>query len=150
MTHPYSPLGEFEKLAFQTLNAVVEPLVRAGLGGPLLTPFGAIVLEVPGRKSGEIRRTPLLATTLGGIAIVATYRGRRSEWVKNLATAGFASWWLNGARHSGRPLVFAPGAQWPAEEAIPPQLRSCAESTWRALVGAGWAVALLLESSDQP
>lgn len=145
MADAFEPAREFGRLAFQTLNAVVEPLVRAGLGGPLFTPFGAVVLEVKGRKSGEVRRNPLLATVLGNATIVATYRGERSEWVKNLAAARESAWWTNGTRHEGRAVVFAPKLAWPDEEAIPEVFRSCAETSWRALVASGWAVAVLVD-----
>ena len=138
-------LAGFERTAFRTLNAVVEPLVSAGVGGPLLTPFGAIVLETTGRNSSEARRTPLFASVANGIAIVCTYRGRRSHWVRNLLADPEASWWVNGARREGRAAVFAPDQALPEPEALPHWLDGCATTAWPALVARGWAVAVLVE-----
>lgn len=135
---------DLEQEAFRAFNAVVEPLVRAGLGGPLFTPFGAIVLETTGRKTGDTRRTPLLATVCGNLTIVATFRAGRSQWVKNLALQDSAKWWSNGQLQSGRPLVFAQVVEWPEESLIPELLRPFAESAWKPLVEGGWAIAVLV------
>ena len=108
-----SSARDLEATAFRTLNAVAEPLVRAGVGGPLLTPFGAISLEVTGRHSGKLYRVPLLATVIGEVTVVATFRGRRSEWVKNLAAAETAVWWANGVQKEGTAVVFAELAKMP-------------------------------------
>ena len=46
-------IAGFERLQadfFRGLNQFVEPLVRAGLGAPVLFPAGAIVVETLGRK----------------------------------------------------------------------------------------------------
>ena len=143
-----SPTARLERDAFRTLNAVVEPLVRAGLGGPVLTPFGAIVLETAGRRTGTAHRVPLLAAVFGSATIVSTYRGTRSQWVKNLIHAPATRWWVNGARREGRAIVFARGAPPPELESIPGSLRACAETAWPALVAAGWAVAVLIEQGQ--
>ncbi len=134
---------DLEREAFRAFNAVVEPLVRAGLGGPLFSPFGAIVLETVGRKTGDIRRTPLLATVCGNLTIVATFRAGRSQWVKNLALQQSTKWWANGQLHEGRPVVFAQSAEWPEAERIPELVRPFSETAWRPLVEAGWAIAVL-------
>lgn len=135
---------DLERDAFRAMNAVVEPLVRAGFAGPLFTPFGAIVLETIGRKTKEVRRTPLLATSCGPLTVVATFRGGRSQWVKNLALQTSADWWKNGRRVTGRPVVFAEAAPWPDEQSIPEALRPFVETTWCPLVAAGWAIAVLV------
>ena len=148
MAEPFPPAGSLEPEAFRTLNSVVEPLVRAGIGGPLLSPFGAIVLEACGRKTGAVQRTPLLATVLDGVTIVATFRGARSQWVKNLAAGPEVAWWVNGMRRSGRAVVFAPGLPCPPEADIPENLQACAGTAWRGLVAGGWAVAVLFEGTS--
>ncbi len=43
------------------LNQLARPLIKAGLGGPCLTPFGLVVIEVLGRRTGIVREVPLLA-----------------------------------------------------------------------------------------
>ncbi len=140
--------ADLERAAFHTLNAVVEPLVRAGLGGPLLTPFGAIVLETTGRKSGRPHRTPLLAAVFGTATIVSTYRGTRSDWVKNLLASPTATWWVNGLQREGHAVVFAPGRPAPDLDSLPVALRPCAETAWPALVASGWAIAVLVAGSS--
>ncbi len=69
---------------FRNINAVIEPAVRRGLFSPRYAPTGLISLESTGFKSGLLRRTPLLATSLAGFTVVSTVRGDQSFWVKNL------------------------------------------------------------------
>lgn len=148
MTTP-RPFAEFERDAFRALNAVVEPLIRAGMGAPALSPFGAIVLEVPGRSSGETHRVPLLATVVGKYTIAATYRGERSQWVKNLqAAGGQISWWNAGTLRTGAAITFAPGQPWPDTDSLPDKMRFAAVTAWQPMVSAGWAIAILEERSN--
>jgi hypothetical protein len=65
------------------LDRVVEPHVRTGLGSPCLAPGGFIVLETRGRKTGRLSRTPLAATRMLNHVIVGTFRGDRSQWLRN-------------------------------------------------------------------
>jgi hypothetical protein len=88
--------NSIEREFFRTLNRAVEPLVRAGLGSPRIVPGGLIVLETRGRKSGRLVRTPLAATRLGGYVLVATVRGKRSQWVLNLGAEPKARYWVGG------------------------------------------------------
>ena len=91
-----------ERDFFRTLNRVVEPLVRAGVGSPRVVPGGLIVLETRGRKSGRLSRTPLAATRFGGYVLVATVRGNRSQWVLNLAAEPRARYWVGGQARLAR------------------------------------------------
>jgi deazaflavin-dependent oxidoreductase (nitroreductase family) len=125
---------------FRMLNRVVEPVVRRGFGSPRLAPSGFIVLETVGRKSGELRRSPLAATRIGRHMIVATFRGERSQWVRNLAAQPRARYWSRGSPHDSEAFVIREGARMPAS--LPAPLRHVV----RFLVPytrAGWAFAVL-------
>ncbi len=88
---------ELTQQAFRTLNHVVLPSVKAGIGSPLPIGSGLVVLETIGRKSGKVRQAPLVATRLGNRIIVSTVR-RDSQWVKNLEANPDASVWLYGRK----------------------------------------------------
>ncbi|MEX0783123.1 MAG: nitroreductase/quinone reductase family protein [Dehalococcoidia bacterium] len=135
------PWAEFEREAYRSLNAWLEPLIRAGLGAPLLTPLGAIVLEVKGRKSGRIHSVPLLAWTVPGAAVVSTFRGPQSHWVRNLQANPECSWVVAGTTHAGAATVFTAGS-WPEAPGLPATLAGCVAG-WRPWVESGWAVAVL-------
>jgi hypothetical protein len=92
----------------RTLNRLVEPLVRAGIGSPGPWPTGAIVLETRGRTSGRTLRVPLLATLIGDLVLVGTVR-RRSQWVQNVAHTPRVRYWMNGRAREAAALVVAPG-----------------------------------------
>jgi deazaflavin-dependent oxidoreductase (nitroreductase family) len=125
---------------FRMLNRVVEPVVRRGFGSPRLAPSGFIVLETVGRKSGELRRSPLAATRIGRHMIVATFRGDRSQWVRNLVAQPRTRYWTRGRPHDSDAFVVREGARVPAS--LPAPLRHVV----RFLVPytrAGWAFAVL-------
>jgi len=132
--------GSLEVEFFRMLNRVVEPVVRRGFGSPRLAPSGFIVLETTGRKSGELRRSPLAATRIGRHMIVATFRGDRSQWVRNLAAQPRTRYWTRGAPYDSDAFVVREGARIPAS--LPAPLRHVV----RFLVPytrAGWAFAVL-------
>jgi glyoxylase-like metal-dependent hydrolase (beta-lactamase superfamily II) len=64
----------------------LQPLgwLLTGLG---LTPGYAVVLEVPGRRTGVIRRTQLVRVDLDGEHYLVSLPGE-SEWVRNVRAAG--------------------------------------------------------------
>ena len=85
---------EAEAEFFRTLNALVEPAVRAGCASPGLLPTGMVVLETMGAKSGRLRRVPVLATVLEGCLFVGTAWGDRSQWLRNLRAEPRVRFWL--------------------------------------------------------
>jgi deazaflavin-dependent oxidoreductase (nitroreductase family) len=130
---------------FRMLNRVVEPAVRRGFGSPRLAPNGFIVLETVGRKSGELRRSPLAATRIGRHMIVATFRGDRSQWVRNLVAQPRTRYWTRGVPHETDAFVVREGAR------IPASLPAPLQRVVRFLVPytkAGWAFAVLSPRTD--
>ncbi|MBL8192080.1 MAG: nitroreductase family deazaflavin-dependent oxidoreductase [Acidobacteria bacterium] len=100
----------FPKEFFTRLNQVVEPLVRAGFGNPLLWPTGAIVVETTGRKSGRKINIPVLATRIGEWIIFSTIR-RESQWLKNLSANPEVRYWLAGQSREAIASIVTPDQQ---------------------------------------
>ena len=136
-----------EREFFRTLNRVVEPLVRAGVGSPRVVPGGLIVLETRGRKSGRLVKTPLAATRLGGYVLVATVRGKRSQWVLNLAAEPKARFWVGGQAREARAFVIHEGKRFRVPKSLPRAVQLVAEilAPYRK---AGWAFAILSPRSS--
>jgi deazaflavin-dependent oxidoreductase (nitroreductase family) len=63
-------------------NPTVAALTRAGISF-----WGSRILEVPGRKSGEPRRTPVNPLTFEGQRYLVAPRGH-TQWVRNLRASG--------------------------------------------------------------
>ncbi len=72
---------------FRVMNRwLMIPATRAGLGPWMSTPFGGsmVLLRIRGRKSGEIRETPLNYVVAEGALWVLAGFGPRTEWYRNL------------------------------------------------------------------
>jgi deazaflavin-dependent oxidoreductase (nitroreductase family) len=114
----YQRPGWFTKHIF---NRLVAALTRIGV-----SVAGSRVLEVPGRKSGEPRRTPVNLLTLDGQRFLVAPRGH-TQWVRNLRASG-----------SGRLLVGRRAQPFEAVEVAdddkPPILRAYLER-WKWEVG---------------
>jgi deazaflavin-dependent oxidoreductase (nitroreductase family) len=102
-------------------NPAVAWLTRRGV-----SVAGSRVLEVPGRKSGQPRRTPVNLMELEGACYLVSPRGH-SQWVRNLRASG-----------SGRLLVGRRAEEFNATELPddekPPLLRAYLKK-WKWEVG---------------
>jgi len=127
---------------FRTLNRVIEPMVRAGVGSPRIAPGGFIVLETVGRKSGRLRRSPLAATRIGRHVLVGTFRGDRSQWVLNLAARPATRFWLGGRARETRAFVMHRGKRFRAPKSLPAPLRLLVRQL-SPYTRQGWAFAVL-------
>lgn len=139
-------LERLEADFFRGLNQFVEPLVRAGLGAPVLSPMGAIVLEAQGRKTGRVSNVPLMAAVIGDLVVVSTVR-RRTNWLKNLAAHPEVRYWLGGREREATAFAIGPGIESPSE--MPPRV-SCLASALKqhsALFGTGFAILMPRGSS---
>ncbi|PPK64669.1 nitroreductase family deazaflavin-dependent oxidoreductase [Actinokineospora auranticolor] len=70
------------RVEVNTFHRLVRFLVRHGV-----SLWGARVLSVRGRKSGELRSNPVNLLTLDGAEYLVAPRGH-TEWVRNLRVAG--------------------------------------------------------------
>jgi deazaflavin-dependent oxidoreductase (nitroreductase family) len=79
MTDRYRRPGWFTTNVF---NRLVAALTRRGF-----SVLGSRVLEVRGRRSGELRRTPVNLLTVQGTRYLVAPRGE-THWVRNLRASG--------------------------------------------------------------
>ena len=100
----YQRAGWFTKNVF---NRVVAVSTRMGL-----SVWGSRVLEVPGRKSGEPRRTPVNLMTFEGQRYLVAPRGH-TQWVRNLRVSG------SGRLLVGRRAEDFAAAELPDAEKVP-------------------------------
>ncbi len=134
--------ASIEREFFRRLNGVVEPAVRRGIGSPRLLPAGLIVLESTGFKSGLKRRTPLLSFSLGEYTLVATVRGDRSFWVKNLNKRRRVRYWRGGRERAANAFVVSPGKAFRRPTSLPDWLADAA-ARLQPLTERGVAFAIL-------
>jgi deazaflavin-dependent oxidoreductase (nitroreductase family) len=118
MADHYQQPGWFTTNVF---NRIVAVFTRLGI-----SVWGSRVLEVPGRKTGEPRRTPVNLLTLDGQRYLVAPRGH-TQWVRNLRASG-----------RGRLLLGRHGENFTATEVPeherPPILRAYLKR-WKAEVG---------------
>jgi deazaflavin-dependent oxidoreductase (nitroreductase family) len=138
----------FETEFFRMLNRVVEPMIRAGVGSPRIVPSGLIVLETEGRKTGRRVRTPLAATRISGHVIIGTFRGGRSQWIKNLAANPAARYWLAGCPRDARAFVMYEGKRFRVPKSLPATLRWIVRFL-APYTRAGWEFAVLSPQAAQ-
>jgi deazaflavin-dependent oxidoreductase (nitroreductase family) len=142
MAVPRSVEAEF----FRMLNRLVEPPIRAGWGSPRFVPGGLIVLEHRGRRSGRRARVPLAAVRIDGHLMVSTFRGGRSQWVKNLAVNPDVRYWLRGRPHRARALVISSRHRARSSRGMPAAVRWLIHAV-TPYTYAGWAFAVLSPSA---
>lgn len=132
---------------FRMLNRVVEPQIRAGFASPRIVPSGLVVVETTGRKSGRVSRTPLAATRILDHIVVGTFRGGRSQWVRNLAARPETRFWLSGRPREAKAFVLQAGARTRTPRDLPAPVRWAVEFL-RPYTLAGWAFAVLAPTGD--
>ena len=128
------------------LNQLVEPMVRAGVGAPVLFPAGAIVIEVQGRKTGRRSNVPLMAALVGDLIVVSTIR-RRSNWIKNLAEHPEVRYWLGGREQEATAFAIAPGVE--TQDDLPVRVGCLANALKQhsIMFGTGFAILMPREAS---
>jgi hypothetical protein len=129
-----------QRRAFRVINAIARPSIQRGFGAPCLAPWGLVVLEHTGRRTGTKYESPLLALRLGRRVLVTTYREESSEWVRNLENEPKTHLWLNGRRTAYRASVMRGNTESKGAMArVGRRLRHVAQ----ALLAAGFAVSVL-------
>jgi len=110
--------GWFTKNVF---NRIVAGLTRVGI-----SVWGARVLEVRGRSSGQLRRTPVNLLSYDGARYLVAARGN-TQWVRNLRASGEGTLIVGRHRETFTAVELdAPGK--------PPILRAYLKR-WKAEVG---------------
>ena len=111
-------------------------------------PSGFVVVESIGRKTGKLHRTPLAATRIQGHVIVGTFRGDRSQWVRNLAARPDTRFWLAGRPREARAFTLYPGKRYRTPKSLPKAIR-WATDFLAPYTKAGWAFAVLAPKKEK-
>ncbi len=114
----YREPGWFTRNVF---NRIVSGLTRAGV-----SVWGSRVLEVPGRTTGEPRRTPVNLLELDGARYLVAPRGH-TQWVRNMRVSGGGTLLLGRRREPFRASELD-------DDAKPAVLRAYLKR-WKAEVG---------------
>ena len=101
-----APAGFARLLA--PLNEAITPLIKAGVAAPFVNPFGLVVLQIPGRKTGRSYTLPLACWSFHNTVVVSTVRSK-SQWLQNLAAAETVTIWLRGRRRVATATVIVDG-----------------------------------------
>ena len=134
--------GSLEQRAYRALNAVVRPSIQRGFGSPCVTPWGLVVLEHTGRRTGRQYRSPLLAMRMGRQVMVTTYRSERSNWIRNLENQPKTHLWMNGERRPVRAHLLNPRRS-KEEDGLRDRIARPLRPAVRAMMAAGFAVSVL-------
>jgi deazaflavin-dependent oxidoreductase (nitroreductase family) len=121
------------------LNKILTPAIRHGVANPIPLSTGIVLLEVTGRKTGELRTVPLVCTDYGLLLAVSTVRGD-SQWIQNLAATPRAGIWLRGRQRTVLATVFRRGERLD-RSSLPDDLAARAASAFSR--ASGMSVALL-------
>lgn len=128
---------------FRRLNAVVEPLLRRGVGSSSIAPASLVLLETTGFRSGMTRSTPVWSLRLGPYRLVGTARGGRSFWIKNLQQKPEARVVVGGRAEAIEAIVIAPEFDNTDDWELAPPLTRLVQLL-RGRTRDGWAFALLV------
>jgi len=90
---------------------------------------------------------PLAAIRVQDFVLVSTFRGRRSQWVKNAVADPDVRFWLRGRSRRARAYVLAPDARTRGGGELPRALRWLG-SALVPYTYAGWAFAVLRPIED--
>jgi deazaflavin-dependent oxidoreductase (nitroreductase family) len=89
----------------KVMNPAVSILTKAGI-----SVWGSRVLEVQGRKSGDLRRTPVNLLELDGAQYLVSARGN-GQWVRNVRAADGRLALLLGRHRDERTAAEVPDAE---------------------------------------